>query len=167
MSTENKKAKIRAYTVDGGFSDLDLNFTVSSYDEHEIPPKSLPDYLSVINLGDAATVSITKSSLDGRYYVGGNFVGNLILGENNVSATGEKDGFMQGYFHGTGHGLGLEIHEGPSIGKRKDTLESGHIVTMEPGLYYRGLGGVRIEDTVVVRDDGYENLTTLPKVLEV
>lgn len=81
--------------------------------------------------------------------------------------TGEKDGFMQGYFHGTGHGLGLEIHEGPSIGKRKDTLESGHIVTMEPGLYYRGLGGVRIEDTVVVRDDGYENLTTLPKVLEV
>jgi len=38
---------------------------------------------------------------------------------------------------------------------------------MEPGLYYRGLGGVRIEDTVVVRDDGYENLTTLPKVLEV
>ena len=58
-------------------------------------------------------------------------------------------------------------HEGPSIGKRKDTLESGHIVTMEPGLYYRGLGGVRIEDTVVVRDDGYENLTTLPKVLEV
>lgn len=81
--------------------------------------------------------------------------------------TGEKDGFMQGFFHGTGHGLGLEIHEGPSIGKRKDTLESGHIVTMEPGLYYRGLGGVRIEDTVVVRDDGYENLTTLPKVLEV
>ena len=81
--------------------------------------------------------------------------------------TGEKDGFMQGYFHGTGHGLGLEIHEGPSIGKRKDTLESGHIVTMEPGLYYRGLGGVRIEDTVVVRDDGYKNLTTLPKVLEV
>ena len=94
VSTENKKAKIRAYTVDGGFSDLDLNFTVSSYDEHEIPPKSLPDYLSVINLGDAATVSITNSSLDGRYYVGGNFVGNLILGENNVSATGEKDGFL-------------------------------------------------------------------------
>ena len=74
--------------------------------------------------------------------------------------TGEKDGYMQGYIHSTGHGLGLEIHEGPRIGPRGDVLESGHVVTMEPGLYYRGLGGVRIED-------GYENLCRLPKVLEV
>ncbi len=81
--------------------------------------------------------------------------------------TGEKDGYMQGYFHGTGHGLGLEIHEGPRIGPRGDMLESGHVVTMEPGLYYRGLGGVRIEDTVVVCAGGYENLCSLPKVLEV
>ena len=81
--------------------------------------------------------------------------------------TGEKDGYMQGYFHGTGHGLGLEIHEAPSIGLRGDVLESGHVVTMEPGLYYRGLGGVRIEDTVVVCQGGCENLCSLPKVLEV
>ncbi len=81
--------------------------------------------------------------------------------------TGEKDGYMQGYFHGTGHGLGLEIHEGPKIGPHGDVLESGHVVTMEPGLYYRGLGGVRIEDTVVVCKGGYENLSSLPKVLEV
>ncbi|MBN63142.1 MAG: Xaa-Pro aminopeptidase [Gemmatimonadetes bacterium] len=81
--------------------------------------------------------------------------------------TGERDGFMQGYFHGTGHGLGLEIHEGPSIGRREDQLVAGHIVTVEPGLYYRDLGGVRIEDTVVVREGGYENLATLPKVFEV
>ena len=81
--------------------------------------------------------------------------------------TGEKDGYMQGYIHGTGHGLGLEIHEAPSIGRRGDVLESGHVVTMEPGLYYRGLGGVRIEDTVVVCEGGYENLCSLPKVLEV
>ena len=81
--------------------------------------------------------------------------------------TGEKDGYMQGYIHGTGHGLGLEIHEAPSIGRRGDVLESGHVVTMEPGLYYRGLGGVRIEDTVVVCAGGCENLCSLPKVLEV
>ena len=55
--------------------------------------------------------------------------------------TGEKDGYMQGYIHSTGHGLGLEIHEGPRIGPHGDVLESGHVVTMEPGLYYRGLGG--------------------------
>ena len=81
--------------------------------------------------------------------------------------TGEKDGYMQGYFHSTGHGLGLEIHEEPRIGPHGDALESGHVVTMEPGLYYRGLGGVRIEDTVVVCEGGYENLSSLPKVLEV
>ncbi|MEE3259349.1 MAG: M24 family metallopeptidase, partial [Candidatus Latescibacterota bacterium] len=63
--------------------------------------------------------------------------------------------------------LGLEIHERPSIGRRDEVLGSGHIVTMEPGLYYRGTGGVRIEDTVVVCEGGYENLTTLPKVFEV
>ena len=81
--------------------------------------------------------------------------------------TGEKDGYMQGYFHGTGHGLGLEIHEGPSLGRRGDVLQAGHVVTVEPGLYYRGLGGVRIEDTVVVREDGIENLTTFPKALDI
>ena len=80
--------------------------------------------------------------------------------------TGEQDGYMQGYFHSTGHGLGLEIHEAPRIGPHGDVLESGHVVTMEPGLYYRGLGGVRIEDTVVVCDGGCENLSSLPKVLE-
>lgn len=81
--------------------------------------------------------------------------------------TGEKDGYMQGFFHGTGHGLGLDIHEAPSIGPREGVLQTGHVVTVEPGLYYRGLGGVRIEDVVVVRDGGCENLTTFPKYLEV
>lgn len=81
--------------------------------------------------------------------------------------TGEQDGYMQGYIHGTGHGLGLEIHEAPRIGPHGDVLEAGHVVTVEPGLYYRGLGGVRIEDTVVVCEGGYENLSSLPKMLQV
>ncbi len=81
--------------------------------------------------------------------------------------TEKKDGYMQGYIHSTGHGLGLDIHEGPRIGPRGDVLESGQVVTVEPGLYYRGLGGVRIEDTVVVCKGGCENLSSLPKVLEV
>ena len=74
---------------------------------------------------------------------------------------------MQGYFHGTGHGLGLKIHEAPSLGLRGGKLQAGHVVTVEPGLYYRGLGGVRVEDTVVVRDGGIENLTTFPKDLDI
>ena len=79
--------------------------------------------------------------------------------------TGEKDGRMQGFFHGTGHGVGLDIHEGPSLSRRSSKLETGHIVTVEPGLYYAGTGGVRIEDLVVVEDESYRNLTSFPKDL--
>lgn len=81
--------------------------------------------------------------------------------------TGVTDGRMQGFFHGTGHGVGLEIHESPRISRLDDTLRAGHIVTVEPGLYYLGIGGVRIEDTVLVTADGCDNFTTFPKAFEV
>jgi Xaa-Pro aminopeptidase len=74
---------------------------------------------------------------------------------------------VQGFFHGTGHGVGLEIHEPPRISRVDDTLQPGHVVTVEPGLYYLGVGGVRIEDTVLVTSDGCENLTSFPKYFEV
>ena len=81
--------------------------------------------------------------------------------------TGEQDGRMQGFFHGTGHGVGLEIHEPPRISPRPDTLKAGMVVTVEPGLYYLDAGGMRIEDMVVVTPDGCRILTQAPKVLEV
>ena len=80
--------------------------------------------------------------------------------------TGVKDGRMQGFFHGTGHGLGLEIHEAPSISVRPSVLRAGHVVTVEPGLYYLGIGGVRIEDVALVTARGSRNLTRVPKFLE-
>jgi Xaa-Pro aminopeptidase len=81
--------------------------------------------------------------------------------------TGVKAGRMQGFFHGTGHGLGLQIHEAPSISARACRLRAGHVVTIEPGLYYLGLGGVRIEDVALVTKAGSRNLTRAPKVLEI
>jgi len=81
--------------------------------------------------------------------------------------TGVVNGRMQGFFHGTGHGLGLDIHEAPSISKRPSVLHAGHVVTVEPGLYYLGLGGVRIEDVALVTATGSRNLTKVPKVLEI
>lgn len=89
------------------------------------------------------------------------------LFERRGYRTGVRDGRMQGFFHGTGHGLGLQIHEAPSIGKRPSRLAAGHVVTVEPGLYYLGLGGVRIEDVALVTRAGSRNLTRVPKRLEV
>ncbi len=81
--------------------------------------------------------------------------------------TGEVDGHMQGFFHGTGHGVGLEIHEPPRISKASGHLRAGHVVTVEPGLYYPGRGAVRIEDLVLVTESGCDNLTSYPKEFEV
>jgi Xaa-Pro aminopeptidase len=80
--------------------------------------------------------------------------------------TGVVNGRMQGYFHGTGHGVGLDIHEAPRISKTGSLLQEGHIVTVEPGLYYPGLGAIRVEDMVLVTKDGCRNLTNFPKVFE-
>ncbi len=65
----------------------------------------------------------------------------------------------EGFIHALGHGVGLEVHEGPSLGRRPDLLREGQVITVEPGLYAPGLGGVRIEDMVALTADGCRNLT--------
>jgi Xaa-Pro aminopeptidase len=75
-------------------------------------------------------------------------------------------GWGERFIHGTGHGVGLDIHEAPSVAATSsDTLIPGHVVTVEPGVYLPGFAGVRIEDTVVVTDEGCYSLTTTPKEL--
>ncbi len=83
--------------------------------------------------------------------------------ETGVSDSGEPRGFI----HSTGHGLGLDIHEPPRIGPGKEILREGNVVTVEPGLYYGSLGGIRIEDVVLVTRGGCVNLTRCSKKFRV
>jgi Xaa-Pro aminopeptidase len=72
----------------------------------------------------------------------------------------------EGFVHGLGHGVGLDIHEKPSLKPGSlDILKAGNIITVEPGLYYPKIGGIRIEDVVLVTKNGYNNLTNYPKKL--
>ncbi len=80
----------------------------------------------------------------------------------------EAAGHGERFGHPTGHGVGLEIHEAPRLGATTTaTLEPGMVVTVEPGIYVPGVGGVRIEDLVVVTATGGERLTMYPKELSV
>jgi len=81
--------------------------------------------------------------------------------------TGVKDGQQTGFFHGTGHGVGLDIHELPGISNRDDILLENQVVTVEPGLYYPDIGGIRLEDMVVVQKDRCLNLTKHPCTFEI
>ena len=87
---------------------------------------------------------------------------------NDGFETGRRNGHMEGFSHSTGHGIGLEVHEAPSIGQgSKAKFRPDQVVTVEPGLYYPGIGGVRLEDDVLVTKGRPRNLTRFEKVLEV
>ena len=102
--------------------------------------------------------AVAQAQSAGRAVLHGGAVISDVV-ESVVKSLQQHD--MAKYFtHGLGHGVGLEIHEDPFLSsKSTSTLESGTIVTIEPGVYLENQGGVRIEDTVVVTQDGYRNLT--------
>lgn len=78
----------------------------------------------------------------------------------------DQAGFGPRFTHGLGHGVGLEIHEDPIVRNRPPhhdlLLEPGMVITIEPGIYFSGIGGVRIEDTLAITEDGHENFTCRP-----
>lgn len=81
--------------------------------------------------------------------------------------TGAQNGRPVGFIHSTGHGVGLSVHEWPSVSRNEERLRPGHVVTVEPGLYYPECGGVRVEDTVVVTPGGWAYLVPCEKRFEV
>lgn len=118
-------------------------------------------YETVLQAQNLAISSIV-AEIDG--FDIGKMVGEFF--KKNSYYTGFKDNIMQGFFHGVGHGVGLNIHEPPYIHNAHYILSEGSIVTVEPGLYYIGTGGVRIEDMVLVEKHGVKNLTSFPKGID-
>ena len=72
----------------------------------------------------------------------------------------------EGFNHGLGHGVGLEVHEAPGLSKAGHELVVGDVITLEPGLYRHGFGGVRLEDLLLVTEDGCETITDYPYDLD-
>ncbi|MBI2487685.1 MAG: aminopeptidase P family protein [Deltaproteobacteria bacterium] len=123
------------------------------------PSKELERMYQTVLKGQKLGMSLIKDGVKAKE-VHGAIVGFF---KKNGFETGNIDGKQQGFIHSTGHGLGLEIHEPPRVSSGDEVLEEGNVVTVEPGLYYENLGGVRIEDVVVVKKDGCLNLTRCPK----
>ncbi|MFH1067602.1 MAG: Xaa-Pro peptidase family protein [bacterium] len=89
----------------------------------------------------------------------------VALFERKGFKTQQRKGRWVGFFHGTGHSLGLEIHEPPRFSQA--VFQAGHVMTVEPGLYFPSIGGVRLEDLVVIKTGGIRNLTRVERRLEI
>ncbi len=124
-------------------------------------PKLKKMYQAVLE-GQEMGIEMIQEGVDGRE------VHQAILNhfEKLGFHSGMMDGRYQGFFHGTGHGVGLDIHEPPRVSQASNILKTNQVVTVEPGLYYMDAGGVRLEDMVVVKEKGCQNLTQFPKILE-
>jgi Xaa-Pro aminopeptidase len=104
-----------------------------------------------------------RAGADGRAIFDGTCEIFEAAGEPTQRTKEPGTALSDGFFHGLGHGVGLEVHEAPGMGlAAKDELRAGDVVTVEPGLYRQGYGGVRLEDLVLVTENGAENLTQYP-----
>jgi len=118
-----------------------------------IPPKLVRIYQVVLR-AQAAGMAAVRPGISGK------------TADAAARKVVEAAGYGQQFVHGLGHGLGREVHEGPSLGRFSGMrLRAGMVVTVEPGIYLPGVGGVRIEDDVLVGSDGQRRLSSLPRAL--
>src|SRR5262249_45466136 len=116
------------------------------------PPKRVRDMYRAVLEAQLTAVNAVRSGVP---------AGKVDAAARNVL---KRHKLEREFLHSTGHGLGLEVHEPPGSGKKEKTkLQAGMVITIEPGAYVDGFGGIRIEDTVLVTENGCEVLTPTPK----
>ena len=136
--------------VDGYCSDCTRTFATGAIDEEALEAYDL------VRSAQAAAVDAIHTGMDGS------------AADAVARDPIEEAGYGELFGHGLGHGVGIQIHEAPRLGKSsEDVLGAGDVVTVEPGIYQPGRFGVRIEDLVVVTDDGVRNLSSIDKSLRV
>jgi Xaa-Pro aminopeptidase len=134
--------------VDGYASDITRTYATGLVSSH------LARAYEVVREAQALAVAAVRNGVGGKELDR--------IARSHLEAAGLADHFV----HSLGHGVGLEVHEGPGLSSRSDdTLETGMVVTVEPGVYFTGEAGIRIEDTVVVGTEGPEILTECPRDL--
>ncbi len=127
------------------------------------PVDELKEMYSAVRDSQTAAVEKIKAGITGNEIH--NIVCDLLEERGYETARGKSGEFTEGFIHSTGHGVGLDVHEAPNLGENGRELKAGCVVTVEPGLYYKSIGGVRLEDVVVVTEGGCKNLTMFEKIL--
>jgi Xaa-Pro aminopeptidase len=139
------------------YADMTRTFVVGT------PPDELAEYYRLVKEALDRSLEATKPGVPGLDVF--RLVCELFEENGQPTVLSKKPGEVleDGFFHGLGHGVGLEVHEAPNLGRGGTAeLVPGDVVTLEPGLYRQGFGGCRLEDLVLVTEDGAENLTDFP-----
>jgi Xaa-Pro aminopeptidase len=127
----------------------------------KVPPAVAAMHAAVLEAKDAAEAAVRPGASGEDVHLAA--IGVI---ERHGYATGlpapDTDPSFTSMVHGTGHGIGLEVHEPPLLDRKGPALVRGDVLTIEPGLYCRAIGGVRVEDMVIVTETGCENINRLP-----